>query len=85
MDNRNLAVKALVGVSVLFGGCTVGGPAGVGDADMAMERLVFEFVFKGGNLAGSTNGLDFAVFDEGNARAVVATVFQFLESTNQDG
>ena len=51
MDNRNLAVKALVRVRVLFGGGAVGSPTGVGDTDMAMKWLLY-WAYRAGLIGG---------------------------------
>ena len=63
VDNRDVAVKALVRVCVFDGRGAVGGPAGVGDTDMTVERLVFQLVFEGCYLAGSTDRFNFPVFN----------------------
>ena len=85
VDNGNLAVEAGVRVCILFGRCTVGGPAGVGDADIAFNRVVLELLFEGADLARCADRFDLAAVDKGDARAIVATVFEFLESADQDG
>lgn len=75
MDNGNLAVKALVGVGVLFGGGAVGGPACVGDTDASAYRGGLELSFQCRNFARCANSADFIIVDEGDARTVVTTVF----------
>ena len=84
MHDRDVSVKALVRVRVLFCGGAVGGPTGVGDTDMTVEMLAFQLVFEGSYLAGGTNRFNFSVFNQGDTRAVVATIFKFLKSANQN-
>ena len=84
VDNRDVAVKALVRVCVFDGRGAVGGPAGVRDTDMSLDRVILDLRFKRTDFSGGTNGLYLSTIDKGDSRAVVAAVFKFLKSTNQD-
>ena len=85
VDDGNLAVKAYMGVGVLLCGGAVGGPAGVGDTDGSLYGIVFELRFQGADFTGSAYGGNFSMVDEGNSRAVVTAVFQFLQTAHEDG
>ena len=52
VDDDEGAGAVAVGVGVLFGGATVGGPAGVADAEGAVEGIVGDDRFKVAELAG---------------------------------
>ena len=85
MNDGNLAIKADVGVGILFCGGSVGGPAGVCDADVALYGGFLELRFQGANFTGCADGGDFPVVDKGDSRTVVSSVFQFLQTAHKNG
>ena len=84
VDDGNFPVKTHVGVGILFGRGTVGGPAGVGDTDVSLDGSFLELGFQGADFTGSTDGLDFPVVDKGYPRAVVATIFQLFKAAHEN-
>lgn len=73
-------------VSIGLGRCTVGSPAGVGDAQLARQRLGGNSGFQFADLADPATTLKGTVLGiDGQPCAVIATVFQALEAFDQDG
>ncbi|MNJ16897.1 hypothetical protein D3C77_111670 [compost metagenome] len=73
-------------VSIPFGRCTVSCPAGVGNAQVADQRLSGNGRFQFADLADSTTALQVALLGiDGQSSAVVATVFKALEAFDQNG
>ena len=67
-------------------GFTVGGPAGVGDADRTADVFVFDALFEGDNLAFGFENVELAFgIDERDAGTVVAAIFQTMEAFNKNG
>ena len=67
-------------------GFTVGGPAGVGDADGTADVFVFDALFEGDNLAFGFENVELAFgIDERDAGTVVAAIFQTMEAFNKNG
>ena len=52
VDDDDAAGAVAMGMGVLFGGAAVGGPAGVADAEGALEGMLAEDLLKIGELAG---------------------------------
>ncbi|MNO88854.1 hypothetical protein D3C76_803210 [compost metagenome] len=72
-------------VGVGFGGRAVGRPAGVGDAEAALQRLAGDGLLQAGNLARTATALQLpSSAEDRHAGAVVATVFQALEAFDED-
>ena len=87
VDDDDAAGAVAVGVGVLFGGAAVGGPAGVADAEGAVEGMVAQDFFEIAELAGGA-----ADFEEsgvgaadGDAGRVVAAVFEAAQALDDDG
>src|SRR6266852_4661826 len=75
-----------VGVGVLFGGAAVGGPAGVADAEGAVEGGVGDDGFEVAELAGGAEeGEAFGASGYGDAGGIVAAVFEAAQAFNDDG
>src|SRR5690606_3332549 len=74
-----------VRVRVVLALRVMGGPAGVGDAQVAGQRLASQGLLELGDLADSTAALQLAALGEDrHAGAVVATIFQALEAFDED-
>ncbi len=58
---------------------TVGGPAGVGDADMARRRIALQLQHQIGELAFRPAAHQFPARDGADARTVIAAIFHPLE------
>src|SRR6266851_5089689 len=87
-----ISVSVSVGVGVLFGGATVGGPAGVADAEGAVEGVGGDDGFEVAELAGGSAELQcpFApgaagVAGYGDAGGVVAAILEAAQAFNDDG
>ena len=82
VDDDDAAGAVAMGVGVLFGGAAVGGPAGVADAEGAVERMFAQNFFQVGELAGSAANLENGVGGaaDGNAGRVVAAIFQAAQA-----
>src|SRR5690606_31816435 len=75
-----------VRVGITLGGLAVGGPTGVGDAQVADGGGKFEGFFQFGDLASGADALDaVAGGEDGDAGGVVAAVFEAAEAFNKDG
>src|SRR3546814_18414432 len=72
-------------MGVVLGRPTVSRPAGVADADGAVERLALDNAGEIGKLALGAPAVDRAVAQRGDARGVVAAVLQELEAVEQQG
>src|SRR5690554_3102125 len=73
-------------MGVALGGFAVGGPAGVSDAQMAVDWVGFKGVFQFDDLADCA-GAFYAVArgEDGDAGGVVAAVFEAAQAFNEDG
>ena len=86
VDDDEAAGAVAMGVGVFFGGAAVGGPAGMADAEGAVDGLLEEDVFELAELAGSAAELEaVAIAADGDAGGVVAAIFEAAESFNDDG
>src|SRR5882757_5918748 len=73
-------------MSVFFGGAAVGGPAGVADAEGAVNRGVGDDGLEVAELAGgAAEGQAFGSPGYGDAGGVVAAVFEAAQAFNNDG
>ena len=88
----DVAVLVAVGVGVLLGDPSVGGPAGVreadrrlrlGDGDGALVTAALDRGAKVREVADRAHGIDSLAFEQGEARGVVSTVFELLEPGDQ--
>src|SRR5579864_463946 len=86
VHHHDLAGAVAMGMGVLFRGTPVGRPAGVSDAVAAVERLKANDFFQIAQLAFGAANLHpaFAIAGHGDARRVVAAVFQPLQPVNND-
>ena len=75
-----------MGVGVLFGGASVGGPAGVADAEGAIDGMLDENLFEVGQLAGGAAHLEGGTGwrADGDARRVIAAIFQAPQPFDDD-
>src|SRR3954468_19557837 len=80
MDDDDFARAVAVRVGVLFRGPPVRRPARVADSISAVERLQSNGLFKVAQLAFGTANRQRALFiNDGNARRVIAAIFQFAK------
>ena len=86
VDDDEGAGAVAVGVGVFFGGAAVGGPAGVADAEGAVDGGVGDDGFEVAELAGgAAEGEAFGATGYGDAGGVVAAVFEAAQAFNDDG
>ena len=91
VDDDEGAGAVAVGVGVLFGGAAVGGPAGVADAEGAVDGASGDDGLEVAQLAGSAAELQAAgavargATGDGDAGGVVAAVFQAAQAFDDDG
>jgi hypothetical protein len=74
-----------VGVGIALGGHAVGGPAGVGDADLGAQVGGIGLGGKLGDAADGAQALQLAVLEHGEAGGVVAPVFELAQALEQHG
>src|SRR5690554_2897966 len=75
-----------MGVRVVFGGFAVGGPSGVGYAQVAVNGCSFQGIFQLDDLAHSAGTFDAVAGGQyGDAGGVVAAVFKAAEAFYEDG
>jgi hypothetical protein len=72
-------------VGVALGGHAVGGPAGVGDADLGAQVGGIGLGGKLGDAADSAQALQLAVLEHGEAGGVIAPVFELAQALKQHG
>ncbi len=83
-DGATLARNMRVGI--LGGRLTMGGPAGVGDADAAFERFRGDGVYQLGHLAERAQAPHAAAgAQHGETRGVITAILQPLQPLQQDG
>ena len=70
-------------VRVALGRPAVGRPAGVADADRALERLARELAFEVAQLAFGAPAREVPAFERGDAGRVIAAVFEALERIDE--
>ena len=86
VDDDEGAGAVAVGVGVLFGGAAVGGPAGVADAEGAVDGAVGDDGFEVAELAGGAAEFEAGgVAGYGDAGGVVAAVLEAAQAFNDDG
>jgi len=86
VDDDEGAGTVAVGVRVLFGGAAVGGPAGVADAEGAIDGVDGDNGFEVAELAGSAAELEAGgATGYGDAGGVVTAVFEAAQAFNDDG
>ena len=90
MDDDEGAGAVAVGVGVLFGGAAVGGPAGMADAEGALDGVgaedvgeVAEFAWGAAELEGVDDAVGGGAGD-GDAGGVIAAVFEAGEAFHND-
>ena len=71
------------GMSVLFRGRAVRSPARVGDTDLALKGLPFEFLDQPGHLPGPAKAFQTAVVEQRQSGGVVAAVLQAAQPVQQ--
>jgi hypothetical protein len=85
VHHRHL-LAAHVRVGVALGRHAVGGPAGMGDAQVAVDGGFFHQLPQHGHLAHRADAADMAVgLAHRQARRVIAAIFQALQALDQDG
>ncbi len=86
VDDDESAAAVAVGMGVFFGGAAVGGPAGMADAEGAVEGRIGDGDFEIAELSwGAAQGKTFGTTGYGDAGGVVAAVFEAAEAFNNDG
>ncbi len=94
VDDDEGARPVAVGVGVFFGGSAVGGPAGVADAEGAVDGVFDEDGGEVGELSGGAAELEAGVVragavgggaGDGDAGGVIAAVFEAGEAFHDDG
>src|SRR3954468_6303864 len=74
-----------MGVGILFGGTSVGGPAGVSNSVSAIERLGADDFFQIAQLAfGATDLETFAIASDRDSRGIIAAIFQLSKALDDD-
>ena len=78
VNDDDAARAVAMGVGVFFGGAAMGSPAGVANAEGAVERVLAQSLFQLGELAGSAAHLKLGPrrTAHGNARRIVTAVFE---------
>jgi hypothetical protein len=84
VDDDDFAGHAHVGVGVAGVGLAVGGPAGVADAEPAVDGFFVNEGGEAGEFAGVAPDLDGAVFQHCEAGGVIAAVLEALEAVQDD-
>src|SRR5262245_43938135 len=84
VDDDDPPQAIAVRVRVLFGRSSVLGPAAVPQGRLAFQRLVLYRLHQAVQLAGAPANLDLAVVDDGDARRVVAAIFQPPQPLDDD-
>ncbi len=86
VDDDEGAGAVAVGVRVFFGRAAVGGPAGVADAEAAVQRMLGDDGFEVAQLAGSTAEFEtVGIARYGDAGGVISAVFETAQAFNDDG
>ncbi len=86
VDDDEGAGAVAVGMGVLFGGAAVRGPAGVADAEGAVDGRFGDDVFEVAEFAGgAAQGEAFGATSYGDAGGVVAAVLEAAQAFNDDG
>jgi hypothetical protein len=86
VDDDEGAAAVAVGMGIFFGGAAVRGPAGMADAEGAVEGGVGYDGFEVAELSGgSAEGQAFGASGYGDAGGVVAAVFEAAQAFNDDG
>ena len=81
MDDDDVAAVVAVGVGVLLGGAAVGGPAGVADAEGAVDGIEAEGLFEVAELAlGAADSKLSVVAVDGETGGVVTALFEAPEA-----
>ncbi len=83
VDDGDPARRMRVGVR--FVGLTVGRPAGVTDTGAGLQRRLADPGVEVGQLARRAQALQLARFQQGDARRIIAAIFQPLERFHQTG
>ena len=78
MYHDDSAGTVAVGVGIFFGGASMGGPAGVADAESAFDGMLAQDCFKIGEFARSAAHLERWArrTADGDARRIVSAVFE---------
>ena len=84
MDDDDFAVATDMGVGVDIVGFAVRGPAGVADAGRTLQRLLFDEALEFANATGLLAGGDFSTRLDSDAGAVVAPIFESMESVQKN-
>jgi len=85
VDHDQLALAVRVRVGVLLARPSVGGPAGVADAEGAFQRLGAQALLEVLQLADRAAAVQAALVDHGDARRVVPAVLEPAQALDDDG
>ncbi len=88
MDEGDAVLVVYVGMGVAFGGSAVGGPAGVGHADVTGGETgasVFEGGFEDGDASDGAADVEFSGVADADAGGVVPAVFEAFKSFQEEG
>jgi len=81
MDHRDPVVGVRVGI--VFVGAAMRRPAGVAEADVAGQRRFLQFILQIAQLAAGPQPRQPAVFQRGDARRIIAAIFQTLQRVDK--
>src|SRR6266566_8650407 len=74
-----------MGMGVFLRGAPVRGPAGVADPVGAFERRFVYSLFEIAQLSGGPAHIELAIIHHGNARGIIASIFQPPQAVNDQG
>ena len=84
VNDDNFAAAVTVGVGVVLVRLAMRSPARMAHAKSAMERLVVQLGLEVGELPLGADDFDAAAVHDGDSRAVVASIFELLQSADQN-
>jgi hypothetical protein len=85
VDDHNLAGAIAMGMSVLFSGASMGGPAGVANAVTTMQRILTDGLFQVAELAFGAADLQLvSVAGDSNSSGVITAVFEPAQALDDD-
>ena len=83
MNHYEMVMAVSMGMGIPVGRFAMGCPAGMTDADMALERMLFQLIFQIHQPALLFLNVYFSIFIDRNACRIISSVFQAAKSVNQ--